>query len=67
MFSYSHLKRRLNFKEWVSLNRIKVAIHKSGPAKPGGKGAMAPLLFFKAKKKINNNNRNKLKIHNITP
>ena len=59
MFSYSHLKRRLNFKEWVSLNRIKVAIHKSGPAKPGGrgggggggKGAQGPPLFLKEKKK----------------
>ena len=70
MFSYSQLKRRFNFKEWVSLNRIKVSIHKSGPAKPEGggggwgRGAMAPQLFFKAKKKIN---CNKLKIHNITP
>ena len=32
----------------------------SGPAKPG-------VHFFSKQKKINNNNRNKLKIHNITP
>ena len=56
MFSYSHLKRRLNFKEWVSLNRIKVAIHKSGPAKPGGRGGggqggHGPPTFFQSKKK----------------
>ena len=37
------------------------------PAKPEGQGTMTSPLFFKAKKKINNNNRNKLKIHNLTP
>ena len=40
----------------------------TGLAKLGGpaRGTMAPPRFFKAKKKINNSNRNKLKIHNIT-
>ena len=34
----------------------------------GGQGGHdPPPLFFKAKKEIDNNNRNKLKIHNITP
>ena len=33
----------------------------------GGQGGHGPPTFFQSKKKINNNNRHKLKIHNITP
>ena len=66
-YFYLHLKASCLFNLFLRSGIKWLNSRASETGEGGGPGGHGPPLVFKAKNKINNSNRNKLKIHNITP